>query len=88
MPRNAKFARGDHRDSMQVVRRGRGGKRTRRHLRGWTGAAINPSARSASASGLLVAEPLQTALRCAEETTVRFGKKGWLRRCAATRRWR
>ncbi|MFR3405218.1 MAG: cyclic nucleotide-binding domain-containing protein [Christensenellales bacterium] len=38
---------------------------------------------------LLVAEPLQTVLRCAEETTVRFWeRKRWLRRCAATRRWR
>ena len=35
---------------------------------------------------LLVAEPLQTVLRCAEETTVRFWEKEAL--VAATRRWR
>lgn len=80
--RTAKFRAGQIiSDSMHgLSRRGRGGKRTRRHLRRGAGRARRAAQfhRRGECFGicnLLVAEPLQTVLRCAEETTVRFWEK-------------
>lgn len=80
--RTAKFRAGQIiSDSMhRVIRRGRGGKRTRRHLRRGAGRARRAAQfhRHGECFGicnLLVDEPLQTVLRCAEETTVRFWEK-------------
>lgn len=94
--RTAKFRAGaDHqRQPARVIRRGRGGKRTRRHLRRGAGPGATcssiPSTRGSASASATCWWPSRCKPFCAARRRRRcaFGKrKRWLRRCAATRRW-